>query len=104
MPVSLAQGCPLLGTFSSTSPLQLLSRPSQISVACAQSGEQTPGVEKVHCHLPPTQAVVTPLVHSGVVAPGFTPHTWTGLAGGMPSSTCPLQLSSTPLHASVADL
>src|SRR5262245_61510942 len=85
--------------FSFCTPLQLLSRPSQISVAPAQLGLHTPP-GKLHCHVPPWQVTLTCVVHSGLVADGLTPHTWEGDGANTPSSIVPLQLSSTPLHVS----
>ena len=102
-PSSLAQGLPKLATFSLTRPSQSLSRASQISSLL----EQPPGhtfAGNVHCQPPDTQLTATPVVHSGVRAEGLTPHTCTGDGFVTFSSMVPLQLSSTPLHASVAEM
>src|SRR4051812_4684428 len=73
---------------SSTMPLQLSSRPLHTSVI------GTPPSPAWQTSAPPTQAVM-PAWQVPMLAPQVTP-----VPGSVPSSTMPLQLSSTPLHTS----
>lgn len=100
---SLAQGCPKFETFSLTMPSQSLSRASHVSSLGEQPPTQTPAGNE-QFQLPPTQVTLTPVVHSGRFALGLTPQTCTGDGAVTLSSMVPLQLSSTPLQASVAEM